>query len=237
MRAGRAIIVALSAVLVAAAGMCGEAGGGDPPPPVERKVTDAERDAIGGLLKKFAEATEAGSEEAVAVLLSPELATDARTAILEAVAAEFDNRRYEEFKLVVDRHTVIVFVADDTVRLEPVLASYRYVSQESVDPSTDVGENAYIFTVQTVDGRWHLVDSNLFNTWTVVTAANFLSWIFFFTAVAVVVIFFWGWMVLDCSLRYRNWKYSAAVFFTFPVGPLYYFFAVWLRGPAGEISE
>ena len=111
------------------------------------------------------------------------------------------------------------------------------ISAEKTGTTISEDTDGYVFTVAKVEGQWYIVHSNFFEKMTPVTPAKVISWIFFGIAVCVVVRFFWGWMLLDCSLRYRNWAYSIAVLLTPPLGALYYFFAVWLRRPTGEIGE
>jgi len=174
----------------------------------------------------------------VGELLSPDVPPARRSAILDDAEHEFANFRYPEYKLVLDRSVLVTRNDDGSLTLEPVRAVYRYESKSSkLAPAASEGRNSFRFTVVRSDGRWLIAESDLFDTFSRVTQAGVFSWAFFVIALSVVVIFFWGWMVLDCSIRYRNWKYSVALILTLPLGALYYFFTVWLRRPAGELGD
>ena len=238
-RAPFTALTALAALMVTAA--CAGPSGAEeppPPPPPQEGMSEADRIAIAELFSRFSQAMELGSVDAISELLSPSLPASKRDTILADATSEFDHFRYPEYALVFDRHVLVSTNDDGTVRIEPVRASYRYESRSSsMGPTASEGENSFYFLVEKSGDRWCVVHSDLFDTFARWNQAKVFSWFFFLMAVGVVATFFWGWMVLDCSIRYRNWTYSIALLLTFPIGALYYFFAVWLRRPAGEIGE
>ena len=221
--------------LAAVAGLLAMAG--RVPAGERRELAETDRAAIVELLSRFSQAILAGSPEEVAKHLSPALAAPKRDAILDAVANELGNYRYEEFSIDCFPEVIATVAEDGTVRLEYPLARFRYRSISTVGAAASEGEHPIYFVFEKVDGRWYIADSNLFDWMTRWTQAKVMSWIFFGIAIVAVSLFFWGWMLLDCSIRYRSWKYSLLILFSPPVGALYYFFAVWLRSPTGEIGE
>ena len=225
---------AICAALLATHG----AAAGQQPSPGKRELSEADRRGIVELFDAFSKAMLAGSVEQSGELLSPDLPGAKRDKIIDDITNELKNYRYEEFRLIYDDQVIATFNDDGTVRLESVQARYRYLSTASkLGAAANEGENTFAFVISRTGGRWYIADSDFFDVTTEWTQANVLSWMFFMVALIAVSLFFWGWMVLDCSLRYRSWKYSVALLLTPPVGALYYFFAVWLRTPTGEIGE
>jgi len=209
-----------------------------PPGPPVPELSTQDREAVAELLADFAKAMLAGAVEDFRSILSPNLSETRRDTILDNMGSEFKNFRYEEYRLSFDDKVLTSLTENGAVRLESVPAEYRYVSTSvGVGATAAEGKNAYSFVLAEVGGRWYVADSDLFSQTTPVTPGTLFSTIFFVVAILAVTVFFWGWMLLDCSMRYRSWKYSLAVLLTPPLGPLYYFFAIWLRTPADEIGE
>jgi len=229
----------LPAAALAALVLATSAAAEEPPPgPPAAELSARDREAVAELLADFAKAMLAGSVDDFGSILSPDMSETRRDTILDNMASEFKNFRYEEYRLSFDDKVITSLTEDGSVRLESVPAEYRYVSTSAgVGAAAAEDKNAYSFTLARVGERWYVADSDLFSQTTTVTPATLFSTLFFVLAILAVTVFFWGWMLLDCSMRFRSWKYSLALLLTPPLGPLYYFFAVWLRTPADEIGE
>ncbi len=99
------------------------------------------------------------------------------------------------------------------------------------------GETSYPFRLAKTGGEWRIVSSELFEQFATRSMEQFLGWIFLVVFLAVVAVFFWGWMTLDAYVHTGRTGYSLAVLLTPPVGALVYFFAVYLRGKSVRREE
>ena len=121
-------------------------------------------------------------------------------------------------------------------------ATYEYETRAlGVDggqsQSAGRGETSYPFRLAKTGGEWRIVSSELFEQFATRSMEQFLGWIFLVVFLAVVAVFFWGWMTLDAYVRTGRGGYALAVLLTPPVGPLIYFFAVYLRGRSVRVEE
>ena len=114
------------------------------------------------------------------------------------------------------------------------LATYEYETRPSKTSGgqgqiAGTGETSYPFRLEKIDGEWRILWSELVEQFATRSMDQFLGWIFFMVFLAVIAVFFWGWMTLDAYVRTGRAGRPLAILLTPPVGALIYFFAVYLR--------
>ncbi len=200
---------------------------GEEAAPAELSRADVE--AIKALLKALANAIVSGEAEAIGPLLSPSLPGEERERIVSRARGEFGRLHYIRFAFKLDGDLGPERLPDGRVHLL-VPAEYEYEDRSKGSPTmAGAAPNSYPFTLEKTEGGWGIVESDIFEQFTSLRLENVLGWIFFGAFVAVLAVFFCAWMAFDAWMHFGRPWHGILVLALTPVGPVAYFFAVYLR--------
>lgn len=192
----------------------------------ESAVVSAEAaDEIAKVLDALGSALVAGDARKVAALISPALGPETRGEIRKLARREFAAHTYEKFHFV---HPPPADYEGTSAGRVQVYAEADY-SYRNADGTTDGAVQSYPFTFMRHEGSWYIVRSDLFDQFTDVNIHALYGRILSVALALGVALSFWGWMLMDCVLRYRRASLTVAILLTFPLGAVVYFFTVFLR--------
>ena len=206
------------------------AGGEPPPPPEDGVLSPAQTVAVRGLLDQLASTITSGDSRALGELLSPTVSPEDRARILSQARGEFERLSYLSFVFTLDGRQPVDRLGPDEMQVVSVLADYEYEScSRGPGQIADTGHDAFRFHLARSNGRWSIVDSDLFDRFSAPAPEQVLSFVFLLGFLGVLLAFFWLWMALDAWMRTGRAVYGLLVVATLPVGAAFYFFGVYLR--------
>ena len=218
-----------AALLVVASAHGGLAAAEEVPEHETFELSPAERSAARALLGGLASAMTRGEAAAIEPLLCPGLPAAERENILSRVKGELERFRYLRFRFDLDEVTVHERPSEeDVVVLVPAVYEYEERSGGSGSMASSAG-NSFRFRLTRRSGEWRVAGSGLFDQFTETSIERVLGLVFLVGFVALMTVFFWGWMALDALMRTGRARYALLVLASTPVGAGVYFLWVYLR--------
>ena len=257
----------LLAALLLAAGLLGAgaaaapAAAVGPGAPERASPSAADRAAIRKLFKELCDLMKKGDAGTAPGLLASGLPPARVRQVSEKLEAEFTSRTYERFDCDYEPDKDLEVLGPGRLR---VLVTIRWQYYERAEPAAPHDNEpaglAYGFELAKEGSEWRIADDGGFFDTLSSSQSDIFARIFLWTAVGLVGLSFWGWMLLDCCFRQwggRRGPWVLAMLGALLVGiaaiiaeratggrwllafspapaaaALVYFFAVWMRqGP------
>lgn len=219
----------LSLCLLAAAypAVCEESEA-QPPDPFH-----TDREGLSALFRKLETAFLNQGADRIQELISPRLSESGRKSVARRLRREFESIKYTEFFLDESRSTVQegpVVIEGAVVYRLLVPCRYHYQSKtEGISSSVGVGDRAYRFWLEYIDGSWYVAaNSDVFQQTGVFNPAGQVGKIIFAGFFLLAVVVFWLFGVWHCYKHSGSALKALVVFMTTPIGAAVYFFGLTL---------
>ena len=201
--------------------------------PAPPDVFHSDREGLSALFRKLETAFLNHDVETIEGLLSPRISEAARKGISRRLHREFESFKYTEFFLDESKTTVQegpAIVGEAVIYRLLVPCCYRYQSRkEGIGSSVGVGDRAYRFWVEYIDGSWYVAsNSDIFLQTGVFNPAGQIGKIIFAGFFLLMVVIFWLFGVWHCYKHTGSAFKALLVFAATPVGAAVYFFRLTL---------
>jgi hypothetical protein len=192
------------------------------------EISPGDEAAIRSVFDHLAAAMEASDASAIGALLSDSLSLAERGRIISWARGEFEKIYYPDYSFDISGPLGAESLGPSELRVV-VPARYEYESRVEGGGMADHGENAYEFRLVRSGADWKIAGSDLFQQFTAVHLEKVFGWVFLGGFLLTLVVFFWGWMVMDVWMRTKRLRYGLLLILLTPVGAALYFFAFYLR--------